>query len=189
MRDALAENELELRSLATRLELDLASLAVAESLTEERADQLGERLQRLERRRQQLGPVNPLAQEEYAEALAHIAELEGRRGDLEAALRELQALIRDTDRQIEEVFEETFAATARNFDELVGICSRRQRSPAAGRLKGSPGGRSSGARPSRPRRSPTKARTRTSRRAWRRHPRTCGASRSSSRQPANRPSA
>jgi chromosome segregation protein len=120
LRDLLAESELELRSLTARLQLDLASLAPAEPLAEEEADQLRERLQRLERRRQQLGPVNPLAQEEYAEALAHVAELESRRGDLETALRELQTLIRDADRQIEEVFEETFAAAARNFDELVG---------------------------------------------------------------------
>ena len=76
--------------------------------------------ERLQRRREQLGPVNPLAQDEYAEALAHVEELEGQRDDLETALRELRALIRDTDRQIEETFEQTFAAAARNFEELVG---------------------------------------------------------------------
>ena len=65
------------------------------------------------------GPVNPLAQEEYAEALAHVEELEAQRTDLEAALRELEKLIRDTDRQIRETFEETFEAAARNFEELV----------------------------------------------------------------------
>src|SRR5207245_1785799 len=36
-----------------------------------------------------------------------------------AAPRELRALIRETDRQIERTFEETFAAAARNFSELV----------------------------------------------------------------------
>ena len=77
-------------------------------------------MQRLGRRREQLGPVNPLAQEEYAEALAHVEELETRRADLETALRELRTLIRDTDRQISETFEQTFAAAARNFEELVG---------------------------------------------------------------------
>ena len=34
------------------------------------------RVERLLRRREQLGPVNPLAQEEYAEAVAHVEELE-----------------------------------------------------------------------------------------------------------------
>jgi chromosome segregation protein len=76
-------------------------------------------VERLGRRREQLGPVNPLAQEEYAEALDHVEELESQRADLETALRELEKLIRDTDRQIHETFEETFAAAARNFEELV----------------------------------------------------------------------
>ena len=65
-------------------------------------------------------PVNPLAQDEYAEAVAHVEELEERRTDLETALRELRAVIRETDRQIHETFNETFSAAARNFEELVG---------------------------------------------------------------------
>ena len=71
------------------------------------------------RRREQLGPVNPLAKAEYDEALAHVEELERQRTDLETALRELRTLIRDTDRQIRETFEETFTAAARNFEELA----------------------------------------------------------------------
>jgi chromosome segregation protein len=63
--------------------------------------------------------VNPLAQEEYSEAVAHVEEMEGRRTDLEVALRELRTVIRDTDRQIHETFQETFQAAARNFEELV----------------------------------------------------------------------
>ena len=34
-------------------------------------------------------------------------------------MRELQGLIRDTDRRIKEAFEETFAAAAKNFEEVV----------------------------------------------------------------------
>jgi chromosome segregation protein len=89
-------------------------------LGEEQTSALLARMQRLTRRREQLGPVNPLAQEEYAEALAYVEELEGQRSDLETALRELRAVIRETDRQIQDTFEETFAAAARNFEELVG---------------------------------------------------------------------
>ncbi len=51
--------------------------------------------------------------------MAHVEELERQRGDLEAALRELHGLIADTDRQIRETFEETFAAAAANFEELA----------------------------------------------------------------------
>ncbi len=47
-------------------------------------------------------------------------ELETQREDLETALRELRTVIRDTDRQIQQAFEETFRAAARNFEELVG---------------------------------------------------------------------
>ncbi len=89
-------------------------------LAPEDAQALEARVQRLTRRREQLGPVNPLAQEEYAQALAHVEELETRRADMETALRELKTVIRDTDRQIRETFEQTFAAAAQNFEELAG---------------------------------------------------------------------
>ncbi|MGH2854288.1 MAG: hypothetical protein ACRDLF_08880, partial [Solirubrobacteraceae bacterium] len=56
---------------------------------------------------------------EYAQALAHVEELEARRTDLEIALRELRTVIRDTDRQIHETFHATFEAAARNFEELA----------------------------------------------------------------------
>jgi chromosome segregation protein len=136
LRDQAADAEQELAALVERLALDPAELAgrddgqdgsrpagpTAEqgALTHEQVQALHARLERLARRGEQLGPVNPLAQRQYAEALAHVEEMEGRRADLETALRELRALIRDTDRQIQETFQETFEATARNFEELVG---------------------------------------------------------------------
>jgi chromosome segregation protein len=89
-------------------------------LSEEESEALHARIRRLTRRREQLGPVNPLAQEEYAQALEHVQELEDRRSDLDTALRELRTLIDDTDRQIAETFKQTFDAAARNFEELVG---------------------------------------------------------------------
>jgi chromosome segregation protein len=77
------------------------------------------KLERLERRRERLGPVNPLAEREYEEALEHVQELEQQRKDLEDALAELAALIRETDRRIRESFEETFELTAHNFEEVI----------------------------------------------------------------------
>ena len=77
------------------------------------------RLERLERRRERIGPVNPLAESEYKEAVEHVEELERQRKDLEAALAELESLIRETDRRIRESFEETFEITARNFEEVI----------------------------------------------------------------------
>ncbi len=115
--DRVRETEHELQQLAGRLELEAAP-ADAELSAEER-EALGNRLERLARRREQLGPVNPLAQAEYEEALAHVEELERQRDDLETALRELNKLIADTDRQIRESFEQMFEAAARNFEQVA----------------------------------------------------------------------
>jgi len=100
--------------------LGLPAEPAEEPLATEQAQALRDRIERLRRRREQLGPVNPLAKDEYEAALAHVAELEGQREDLETALRELRTLLRETDRQIHETFEETFQAAARNFEELAG---------------------------------------------------------------------
>jgi chromosome segregation protein len=94
--------------------------APAEPLGDERRAELAARIERLARRREQLGPVNPLAAREYEEAVVHVEELEGQRADLEAALAELEGLIREIDRRIREAFEQTFDAAARNFEEVVG---------------------------------------------------------------------
>jgi chromosome segregation protein len=118
LRDQAAEAEHELSAIAERLGLDPEP--AGEALADEQREALAVRVERLQRRREQLGPVNPLAQGEYQEALAHVEELETRRADLETALRELRTLIRDTDRQIEETFEATFSAAAANFEALVG---------------------------------------------------------------------
>jgi len=126
LRDQAGEAELELKAVAERLGIALPELEQEQAATdegagldEEQLQALSGRVERLERRRAQLGPVNPLAQEEYAEAVAHVEEMEGRRGDLETALRELRTVIADTDRQIQQTFQETFEAAARNFEELV----------------------------------------------------------------------
>jgi chromosome segregation protein len=116
-RDQEQDAAVELKALAERL--GLADEPADEPMEEDAAEALRARIERLIRRREQLGPVNPLAKAEYDEALAHVEELEAQRTDLETALRELRALIRDTDRQIRETFEETFTAAARNFEELA----------------------------------------------------------------------
>ncbi len=117
-RDRVQEAASELRELAARLELE--PQVREHPLAGDEREALAARIERLARRRAQLGPVNPLAAAEYAEAVEHVEELEAQREDLETALRELEKLIKDTDRQIEESFERTFAAAAENFDELVG---------------------------------------------------------------------
>ncbi len=115
--DRQAEAAKELASIAERLgeEVEPAERALSE---EERED-IDRRLQRLERRRAQIGPVNPLAEQEYEEAREHVESLQVQREDTERGMRELEALIRDIDREIERAFEQTFEATAKNFEEMV----------------------------------------------------------------------
>ncbi len=121
LRDQAQETTQEAQAVGEALELsEQARAEEAPPLAPEQVQALSARVQRLQRRREQLGPVNPLAQEEYAEAVRNVEELESRRADLETALRELKTVIRSTDRQIQETFEETFAAAARNFEELAG---------------------------------------------------------------------
>ena len=115
--DKVTEAQASLGSLAAQLQLQpTPGQAPLEPAERER---LQARLERLIKRREQLGPINPLAEAEYAEALARVDELEAQRRDLEAALRELEGLIKDTDREIRDTFERTFEATGRNFEELA----------------------------------------------------------------------
>jgi chromosome segregation protein len=116
-RDRAADAGRELTRLAAKLGFE-AEPADEPLDDTDRAD-LEARIERLNRRREQLGPVNPLAKREYEEAVAHVEELESQREDLETAMRELEGLIRDTDRRIREAFEETFTAAARNFEEVA----------------------------------------------------------------------
>ncbi len=117
LRDGAAEATAELAQLAEALGFDAEP--ATEPLDPQEAEALRQRIERLAKRREQLGPVNPLAKDEYAEALAHVEELEAQREDLETALRELKQLIRDTDREIRETFEQTFNAAAANFEQLA----------------------------------------------------------------------
>jgi len=107
-------------------ELDLISAGLGEQLgaapddlPQDEREELEAKLERMSRRREQLGPVNPLAEREYEEARVHVEELEAQREDLEAALAELEKLIRDTDRKIRTEFEQTLEAASKNFEELV----------------------------------------------------------------------
>jgi chromosome segregation protein len=82
-------------------------------------DELEPRLERLERRREALGSVNPFAKEEYAREKEHLEELREQRADLERSLAELETLRRDLAETVEQRFTETFAAVERNFAEVA----------------------------------------------------------------------
>jgi chromosome segregation protein len=117
VRDSAADAERDLGELAGRLGLE--PQPATDALPDEERESLLARVERLMRRREQLGPVNPLAKQEYDEAVEHVEELETQRADLETALAELEGLIKETDRRIREAFEQTFEAAAKNFEDVV----------------------------------------------------------------------
>ncbi len=81
--------------------------------------ELAVRLDRLERRREQLGRVNPLAKEEYEAEKERLDELSIQRADLERSLAELEALRRELTETVEKRFAETFAAVELHFSQVV----------------------------------------------------------------------
>jgi len=93
--------------------------AAAEPAEGDDRDELAERIERLERRRESLGQVNPLAKQEYDQEKERLVELSAQREDLEASLAELEKLRDDLARTVEERFAETFAAVQANFAEVA----------------------------------------------------------------------
>ncbi|MFL5969716.1 MAG: chromosome segregation SMC family protein [Gaiellaceae bacterium] len=93
--------------------------AAAEPAEGDARDELAERIERLEHRREALGQVNPLAQQEYDGEKERLVELTTQREDLEASLAELEKLRDDLARTVEERFAETFAAVQANFAEVA----------------------------------------------------------------------
>ncbi|HEX5989392.1 MAG TPA: AAA family ATPase, partial [Solirubrobacterales bacterium] len=79
--DRRAEAERELAAIAERLGEEIPPAEAA--LTDEARADIDRRLERLERRRAQIGPVNPLAEQEYDEAREHVESLQAQREDIE----------------------------------------------------------------------------------------------------------
>jgi chromosome segregation ATPase len=91
----------------------------AEPLTDEQVEELRAEIARLERRRETLGQVNPLAAEEHAREKARLEELVFQREDLEQSLTELAKLRDELAGTVEKRFEETYAAVERHFAEVA----------------------------------------------------------------------
>jgi chromosome segregation ATPase len=90
-----------------------------EPLMDEQVEALRAEIARLERRREALGQVNPLAAEEHAREKARLEELVLQREDLERSLSELARLRDELAATVEQRFEETYAAVERHFAEVA----------------------------------------------------------------------
>jgi chromosome segregation ATPase len=99
-----------------RRRLDATEAEPAEG--DDRAE-LADRIERLDRRRESLGQVNPLAKQEYDEEKERLVELSTQRADLEESLKELEKLRDDLARTVEQRFAETFASVQENFTEVA----------------------------------------------------------------------
>ncbi len=95
------------------------SEAGAEPAEGDDPDELADKLARLERRREALGSVNPLAKEEYEREKERLDELRVQRADLEASLTVLESLRDELADTVERRFEETFNAVRDHFHEVA----------------------------------------------------------------------
>jgi chromosome segregation protein len=121
--DAVSTVEVEAARLEA--EADEARRRLEQASADEPAEgddreQLLATVERLERRRETLGQVNPLAQEEYEAEKVRLEELSAQRADLEASLEELEKLRNELTETVERRFTETFDAVQRHFADVTG---------------------------------------------------------------------
>jgi chromosome segregation protein len=119
------ENRVKLEALteALRRELDTEpAVAMATEMPEIEGDASPEaRVRDLERELKLLGPINPLALEEF-EALKERHEfLEGQMNDVKTARKDLNTLIRSIDEEIVGVFSAAYADVSTNFVDLFTV--------------------------------------------------------------------
>jgi chromosome segregation protein len=107
---------IEAEASEARRRLEDAAAAPAEG---DDREALGERVERLEKRRIALGQVNPLAKQEYDLEKARLEELSSQRADLEESLKELERLRAELDETVRRRFAETYEAVERNFEEVA----------------------------------------------------------------------
>ena len=120
--EAVSAVEVEAARLET--EADEARRRLEQANADEPADgddreQLLATVERLERRRETLGQVNPLAHEEYEAEKERLEELVAQRSDLEASLAELEKLRAELTETVERRFAKTFDAVRRHFEDVT----------------------------------------------------------------------
>src|SRR5205085_2350272 len=98
LRDRRDEAAAELGRIAEQLGRDIES--ATGQLGDPEREEIERKLERLARRRESLGPVNPLAEREYSEAVDHVNELQEQRAAPDTALSDRQALSTDTGRAL-----------------------------------------------------------------------------------------
>ncbi len=97
----------------------LTIIDAVEPLAPDEESALAARLDRLERRRAELGAVNPLAREQYEEERARSEDVGTQIADLKQAVGELDRLIAELSSTIDERFSETYSKVEQGFADAV----------------------------------------------------------------------
>ncbi len=103
------------RDLRAKLGDDAEPVALAD----DDRDEIEVTLERMRRRLEGVGPVNPLAADEHAREKERLAEITSQREDLEKSVDELERLCTELAETVERRFAETFAAVQENFMEVA----------------------------------------------------------------------
>ena len=117
LQDRRLELETQFEEVAARLEIAHFEPPADEA----EAAALAARRQRLERRREGIGPVNPLAEAECTELGERAAFLREQRRDLEKSTTDLHELIAELTARVDADFAETFAAVEEKFADMTAI--------------------------------------------------------------------
>ena len=124
--ERLSELRRRARELAEQHEISIVD--AVEPLAAEEVTALSAKLERLERRRAELGAVNPLAREQYEEERARSEDVSTQIADLQQAVGELDGLIGELSSTIDERFTATYGQVEQGFAKR----SRRSSPAAAG---------------------------------------------------------
>jgi chromosome segregation protein len=119
-----AVSAIEVEAARLEAEADEARRRLEQANADEPAEgddreQLSATVERLEKRREALGQVNPLAHEEYEAEKERLEELVAQRADLEASLDELEKLRNELAETVERRFAETFDAVRGHFADVT----------------------------------------------------------------------
>ena len=117
----LEDRRAELAAALAEVSDQLDQAGFAPPADEDEARQLRGRLEQLGRRRERIGPVNPLAEAECAELGERAAFLREQRRDLEKSVDDLGALINELTARIDAEFAGTFAAVQEQFAHMVTV--------------------------------------------------------------------